>query len=312
FEECKKLVLRATAPLGSKYTDIVKSGFENRWIDVYPNKGKRSGAFSSGTYDSNPIILSNYMGVLDSVSTIAHEMGHSMHSWFSNHTQQPQNAEYTIFVAEVASTVNEILLIEMLLKDNEEIMQEMKEKKESGQEPEIDDFSLLMARFSLLNHYLESFKGTVFRQTMFAEFEKKAHDKAEQGEALNATVFNDIYKELIKDYFGPELVIDDEVQYEWARIPHFYSPFYVYKYATSYAASVAIADGILNGGQENVDNYLKFLTLGGSLDPLDELKVAGVDWSTKGPMDKALERFGEILNDACDVYDRLMGVKIKF
>ena len=276
YDEAREMVLSAVAPLGKEYQAVAASGFEDRWIDVYPNKGKTGGAFSSGSYDSNPFILTNFTGTLDSVSTIAHEMGHSMHSWFSKRSQPFQNAEYTLFVAEVASTVNENLMIEQLLKRCED-------PKE---------------RLSLLNQYLEGFKGTVYRQTMFAEFEMKAHALAEAGEALDPATLNSVYRELIEQYFGPALVMDDEVQYEWARIPHFYRPFYVYVYATGYSTAVALSEGILRDGERAVKPYLEFLSMGGSQPPLEELKHAGVDLNTPDPIDTALEKFARVLADA--------------
>ncbi len=283
FEQAQKIVLDAVAPLGEDYVKTVRGAFADRWIDVYPNKGKRGGAFSSGTYDSLPYILTNFTGTLDSVSTIAHEMGHSMHTWLANHAQEPQNADYTIFVAEVASTCNENLMIERLLADCTD------PKK----------------KLALLNQYLEGFKGTVYRQTMFAEFEKEAHAMAERGEALNAQSLNQLYENLIRDYFGPDLVMDDETAYEWARIPHFYTPFYVYKYATSFAASVAISEDILANGAPAADRFLRFLSLGGSMDPLDELKEAGVDLTTSEPVDRALEKFGRVLDEAEKLVNQL-------
>ncbi len=276
YEDAQKLVLEATATLGSTYTGTVKEAFQSRWIDVYPNLGKRGGAFSSGTYDSNPFILTSFTGDYDSVSTIAHEMGHSMHTWFTKTHQPFQYGDYTLFVAEVASTVNENLLVEDLL------------KKTSDPEE----------RLFLLNQYLEGFKGTVFRQTMFAEFERDAHAMAEQGEALTPQALNSLYKKLIEDYFGPGLVVDDEVQYEWSRIPHFYRPFYVYKYATSYSAAVALSGKILSEGKPAVKKYLEFLSMGSSQYPLDELAHAGVDMATPAPIDAALDKFGRILDEA--------------
>lgn len=283
YEEAKQMVLDAVAPLGEDYVNRVKQAYQDRWIDVYPNAGKRGGAFSSGTYDSNPYILTSFTGTLDSVSTIAHEMGHSQHTWLSNHHQQPQNADYTLFVAEVASTVNENLLIEQLLAKTTE-------PKE---------------RLALLNHYLEGFKGTVYRQTMFAEFEREAHSMAERGEALTAEALNHLYKGLIHDYFGDDLVIDDEVAYEWARIPHFYRPFYVYKYATSYSAAVALSEAILKDGDTAVKKYLEFLSMGGSAYPLDELKHAGVDFTTSAPVERALTKFNDILDDVEETLKQL-------
>ena len=269
-------MLDAVAPLGEDYQALVKKAYAERWIDVYPNKGKSGGAYSSGTYDSNPYILMNFTGTLDSVSTLAHEMGHSMHTWHSNHAQPPQYADYTLFVAEVASTVNENLMIEQLLKQE--------------QDP--------ARRLYLLNQYLENFKGTVYRQTMFAEFEREAHAMAERGEALSPAALNSLYAGLVKDYFGPELVMDEEVQYEWARIPHFYRPFYVYKYATGYSTAVALSEAILTEGESAVKRYREFLSMGGSAYPLDELRHAGVDLATPAPVNAALDKFERILDDA--------------
>ena len=276
YEQAQQMVLDAVAPLGENYGEIVRQGFSSRWIDVYPNRGKSGGAFSSGTYNSNPYILTNFTGTLDSVSTIAHEMGHSMHTWHSNHTQPPHYAEYTLFVAEVASTVNENLLVEHLLKTEED-------PKE---------------RLALLNQYLENFKGTVFRQVMFAEFEKTAHEMAERGEALDPESLNALYAGLVRDYFGPVLTMDDEVQYEWARIPHFYRPFYVYKYATGYTSAVALSEAVRTGGPEAVSRYLEFLSMGGSADPLEELRHAGVDLTSPAPIHAALEKFEKVLAEA--------------
>ena len=227
--------------------------------------------------------MTNFTGTLDSVSTIAHEMGHSMHTWHSNHTQPPHYAEYTLFVAEVASTVNENLLVEHLLKTE-------KDPKE---------------RLALLNQYLENFKGTVFRQAMFAEFEKSAHEMAERGEALNPDALNDLYAGLVRDYFGPVLTMDDEVKYEWARIPHFYRPFYVYKYATGYTSAVALSEAVRTGGQQAVNRYLEFLSMGGSADPLDELRHAGVDLASPAPVHAALEKFEKVLAEAKKLAENL-------
>ena len=276
YGQAQQLVLDAVAPLGEDYQALVKKAYAERWIDVYPNKGKSGGAYSSGTYDSNPYILMNFTGTLDSVSTLAHEMGHSMHTWHSNHAQPPQYADYTLFVAEVASTVNENLMIEQLLKQE--------------QDP--------ASRLYLLNQYLENFKGTVYRQTMFAEFEREAHAMAERGEALSPAALNSLYAGLVKDYFGPELVMDEEVQYEWARIPHFYRPFYVYKYATGYSTAVALSEAILTEGESAVKRYREFLSMGGSAYPLDELRHAGVDLATPAPVNAALDKFERILDDA--------------
>ena len=276
YETAQEMVLKAVAPLGEDYQATVRKAYAERWIDVYPNRGKRGGAYSGGCYDSNPYILLNFSGTLDSVSTLAHEMGHTIHSWRSRQHQPPQYADYTLFVAEVASTVNENLLIEQLLANEND--------------PQ--------TRLYLLNQYLENFKGTVYRQTMFAEFEREAHAMVERGEALNAAALNALYKRLVTDYFGNDMVIDDEIQYEWARIPHFYRPFYVYKYATGYSTAVALSEGILKEGEPAVKRYKEFLSMGGSAYPLDELRHAGVDLATPAPVDAALEKFERILDDA--------------
>ena len=275
YEEAQQMVLDAVTPLGEDYVNRVKQAYKDRWIDVYPNNGKRGGAFSSGTYDSNPYILTSFTGTLDSVSTIAHEMGHSQHTWLSNHTQTPQNADYTLFVAEVASTVNENLLVEQLL-------QKTTEPKE---------------RLALLNHYLEGFKGTVYRQTMFAEFEMRTHDIVSQGGVLTAEQLCELYLTLNKKYFGEDMISDPEIAYEWARIPHFYTPFYVYQYATGFAAAIAISSKILKGEEGIVDKYKQFLSSGSSMDPIDLLKICGVDMSTPQPVEEALEVFEEYLTE---------------
>ena len=283
YEQAKQMVLDAVAPLGEEYCAEVRHGFAERWVDVYPNKGKSGGAYSTGTYDSEPDSMTNFTGTLDSVSTLAHEMGHSMHSLLSRRSQPAQYADYTLFVAEVASTVNENLMIEQLLK--------------TEQRPD--------ARLVLLNQYLENFKGTVFRQTMFAEFEREAHAMRERGEALSPAALNQLYGNLVRDYFGPELIMDDEVQLEWARIPHFYRPFYVYKYATGYSTAVALSEGILKEGEPARKRYLEFLSMGGSAWPLDELRHAGVDLTTPAPVNAALEKFGRLLDDAEACADQL-------
>ena len=276
YDQAKEMVLEAVAPLGEDYVSEVRRGFAQRWVDVYPNKGKSGGAYSTGTYDSEPYIMTNFTDTLDSVSTLAHEMGHSMHSLLARRTQPAQYADYTLFVAEVASTVNENLMIEQLLK--------------TEQRPD--------ARLFLLNQYLENFKGTVFRQTMFAEFEREAHAMRERGEALSPAALNQLYGNLVRDYFGPELIMDEEVRLEWARIPHFYRPFYVYKYATGYSTAVALSEGILKEGEPARKRYLEFLSMGGSAWPLGELRHAGVDLTTPAPVDAALEKFGRLLDDA--------------
>lgn len=283
YEQAQQMVLDAVAPLGEDYVKSVQGAYDARWIDVYPNKGKSGGAYSSGTYRSNPFILTNFTGTLDSVSTIAHEMGHSQHTKLANRHQPPQYAGYTLFVAEVASTVNENLLVADLLSKTDD--------------PKV--------RLRYLNQSLEAFKGTVYRQTMFAEFEREAHAKAERGEPLDPGSLNELYLGLVKDYFGPELVLDDEIQYEWSRIPHFYRPFYVYKYATSYCSAMALSEAILAEGEPARNRYLEFLSMGGSRYPLDELKHAGVDLTTPDPIDRALDKFEAIVAEAEVLADEL-------
>lgn len=276
YKQAQKMVLEAVNPLGQEYQKKVQQAFDEKWVDVYPNVGKSNGAYSSGTYHSNPYIMMNFNGSLDSVSTLAHEMGHSLHTYLTNSHQPVQYSDYSLFVAEVASTVNENLLIDQLL-------QNCNDPRE---------------RLALLNEYLEGFKGTVYRQTMFAEFEMKAHQMAQQGQSLDCDSLSEVYENLIKLYFGDELVIDPEVKYEWARIPHFFNPFYVYVYATGYTSAVAIKEGILKQGQSAVDRYLEFLSMGSSDYPLNELKHAGVDLTSSESIDRAFEKLEEILDDA--------------
>ncbi len=281
FNEAKQMLLAAIAPLGERYTDIVRKGLESRWIDVFPSSGKSSGAYSIGSKKDSPFILMNYTGTLDSVSTLCHEMGHSMHTYLTNEKQPPQYNDYALFIAEVASTVNENLLIEHLLST-------------------VTDKTM---KLYLLNQYLENFKGTVFRQTMFAEFEKLAHERIEAGEALSAATLNTMYRDLIIQYFGPELVLDDEVQYEWSRIPHFYRSFYVYQYATGYSAAVAISEAILREGKPAVHRYLDFLSMGCSVYPMEALACGGVDLSTPEPVARALDKFDRILTIVEELID---------
>lgn len=275
FEEAKETVLKALAPLGEDYVAKVKEGFENRWIDVYENEGKRSGAYSAGAYGTHPYVLLNYNESLDDMFTLAHEMGHAMHSYYSNETQPYIYSQYKIFVAEVASTCNEILLMEYLLKNTTE-------KKE---------------RAYLLNHYLDSFKGTVYRQTQFAEYEMITNKMAEEGESLTADTLNKTYLELNKKYYGPDMVSDDEIALEWARIPHFYYNFYVYQYATGFSSAVAIAHNILKNGAPAVEQYKKFLSGGCSAAPVELLKIAGVNLEEPKPIQDALDVFGSIIDE---------------
>lgn len=273
FEQAKQMVLEALKPMGEDYLSHAREGLENRWIDIYPNKGKKGGAYSWGCHDSQPFILLNYTKNLDSVFTLIHEMGHSIHSYYSITAQDYAYSDYKIFVAEVASTCNECLLMHDLL------------KKTTDKEQ----------RKYLLNHYLDSFKGTLFRQTMFAEFEKTAHDYCAQGKPLTAEALSQMYLELNQKYFGPDMEKDEEIAYEWMRIPHFYTPFYVYQYATGYSAAVALSAKILKEGKPAVDAYMSFLKGGESKDPIDLLKMAGVDMTTEKPVADALALFGELV-----------------
>ncbi len=274
FAEAKQTVYDALAPLGDKYRAILKEGFENRWIDVYTNEGKRSGAYSAGA-NIHPYVLLNYTGTLDSQFTLAHEMGHALHSYLSNRTQNPVDANYVIFVAEVASTCNEALLMEYLLAKTND-------KKE---------------RAYLINHFLDQFKGTLYRQTMFAEFELNIGRMAQEGKTLTAEVLCAEYKRLNALYFGPDMVVDDRIAMEWARIPHFYYNYYVFQYATGYSAAIALSRKILAEGESAVKDYLGFLSGGCSKSPIDLLKGAGVDMTGPEPVNQALELFGELLDE---------------
>lgn len=275
IEEAKELVLKAVEPLGTNYVNLLKKAFAERWIDVVENEGKRGGAYSSGVYGVHPFVLLNFNGTLDDVFTLAHEMGHAMHSYFSNEGQNFLDSRYKIFVAEVASTTNEVLLMEYLLKN-------AKDSKE---------------RAYLLNHYMDSFKGTVYRQTMFAEFEKTSNEIAESGEPLTHENLTKLYLELNKKYFGEDMVSDELIGYEWMRIPHFYYNFYVYQYATGFSAAVAIAHRILKEGETAVNDYMKFLHSGCTDDPVSLLKIAGVDMATKEPINSALEVFDRVIGE---------------
>ncbi|MFJ8247023.1 oligoendopeptidase F [Peribacillus asahii] len=282
YEEGYALMLEALKPLGEEYTSTLASFKENRYLDVRETPGKRSGAYNLGVYGVHPFILLNHRDDLDSVFTLAHECGHGMHSYFSS-THQPRiSAGYSIFVAEVASTVNEILLIRHLLKTTKEI-----DKKKH-----------------LLNHFIDSFKGTFFTQVMFAEFEKTVHEKAEQDEPLNADVFNGVYESIFRTYNGEDLVFDDEVKYGWTRIPHFYRPFYVYKYATGYTSAIIIADTILSGDKEALENYLTFLKSGSSDKPLALLKKAGVDLTKPEPIANALRIFNDLVDEFVELMEK--------
>ncbi len=281
FEQAKERVAEGLAPLGENYIKILREGYENGWIDVYENQGKRSGAFSWGAYGTHPYVFLNYQENVDSMFTLAHEMGHAIHTYQSNKTQPHVYAGYRIFVAEVASTCNEALLIRDMLKKSTD-------KKE---------------KLYLLNHFMEQFKGTMFRQTMFAEFEKITHQKALEGQTLTADLLCEIYRGLNEKYFGEDMVIDDEIAFEWARIPHFYTPFYVYQYATGFAAAVAISSKILAEGEPAVKGYMEFLKSGSSDYPIEVLKKAGVDMSSPKTVEDALKLFEQLL----DEFEKLAG-----
>ena len=274
FAEAKQTVYEALAPMGEDYRKILKEGFDNRWIDVYQNVGKRGGAYSAGAA-VHPYVLLNYSGTLDSQFTLAHEMGHALHSYHSNKTQNPIDADYVIFVAEVASTCNEALLMEYLLGKTTD-------KKE---------------RAYLINHFLDQFKGTIYRQTMFAEFELNIGRMVAEGQTLTAEVLSQEYKRLNELYYGPDMVVDDYIATEWARIPHFYYDYYVFQYATGYSAAIALSRRILDLGEEAVKDYKGFLCGGCSKSPIDLLKGAGVDMTSPEPVNNALNLFGELLDE---------------
>ncbi|SHR45756.1 Oligoendopeptidase F, plasmid [Mycobacteroides abscessus subsp. abscessus] len=276
YEEAKDLILKGLAPLGEDYLNVLKEGFSNRWVDIHENKGKRSGAYSSGAYGTNPYILMNWQDNVNNLFTLAHEFGHSVHSYYTRKEQPYAYGSYSIFVAEVASTCNEALLNDYLLKT-------------------IDDEQ---KRLYLLNHFLEGFRGTVFRQTMFAEYEHLIHKKAQENEALTADLLTKEYYELNKKYFGEEdIEIDEEIGLEWSRIPHFYYNYYVYQYATGYSAATALSKQILTERQPAVDRYLDFLKSGSSDYPIEVLKKAGVDMTSSKPIEEACKVFEEKLNE---------------
>jgi oligoendopeptidase F len=274
YEEAKKMVIEGVKPLGKEYQKILTDAFRSGWIDVYENEGKTSGAYSWGTYNAHPFVLLNHQDNLNSMFTIAHEMGHALHSYFSNKKQPHIYAKYTIFVAEVASTLNEALVMEHLINT-------------------VDDRKLLAY---LINHYLEQFRGTVFRQTMFAEFEREIHSLVEKGGSLTAENLSKCYLDLNARYYGPEVVLDQEIAIEWARIPHFYNAYYVYKYATGFSAATALARGILDEGEPAVKRYLEFLASGGSDYPIELLRKAGVDMETPQPVNEALKVFSDLIS----------------
>ena len=273
YEEACEIVKKALAPLGEEYLSHIREAMDNRWIDVYENKGKRTGAYSWGTYRSHPYVLLNYNGTAHDVFTIAHELGHSMHSYYSDKNQPSSKAQYEIFVAEVASTVNEVLLLKYML-----------EHSRDEQEREY-----------LLTYYLDMFRTTLFRQTQFAEFEEKAHALAEKDMPVTCDALNEEYLKINKLYYGKNVVSDKQIAWEWARIPHFYRSFYVYKYATGLTSAVSIARGILSGGEKEKEGYMKFLSAGGSMPPVEILKLAGVDLTTEVPFENAMREMADTL-----------------
>ena len=279
FEDAKETVYNALSILGDNYINTLKQGVNDRWIDVYPNKGKRTGAYSGGAYDTNPYVLLNYQDRYDDMSTLAHELGHSMHSYYSRENNPYQYGYYAIFVAEVASTVNELLLAKYVIKNSND-------KNE---------------KLFILNRMMELYRATIFRQTMFSEFERKIYEMIGNDEPVTADILSDIYYDLNKDYFGNEVVIDDEIRYEWERIPHFYYNFYVYKYATGLSAATSIVTRLLDGSL-NPEDYIAFLKCGKSKNPIDSLKVAGVDLSDKAVIESAINMFSSIMDDFQKLY----------
>ena len=274
FDEAKEIALKALAPLGEDYLNLLREGFNNGWIDVYENQGKRSGAYSAGAR-VHPFVLLNFKGTLDDVFTLVHEMGHAIHSYLSNKTQPTAYQDYVIFVAEVASTCNEALLMEYLLSVTED-------KKQ---------------RAYLINHFLEQFRGTLYRQTMFAEFELRVNEMTQRGEGTTAEALCALYKDLNVQYFGPDMIVDDEIALEWARIPHFYYDYYVYQYATGYAAAIALSRRILREGEPAVRDYIGFLSGGCSADPVTLLRGAGVDMASPAPVEDATRLFDELIGE---------------
>ena len=275
YEEACELILKALAPLGEDYLDIVREGLSQRWVDVYETPGKRSGAYSAGGYGMHPVILMNFQGELDDVFTLVHEMGHSIHTYLSCANQPSRYADYVIFVAEVASTCNEALLMRYLL----------------------DHAGSAQEKAYLLNHFTEQFRGTLYRQTMFAEFELKVNELAATGAGITADVLCEIYAQLNRTYFGDDVVVDEQIALEWSRIPHFYYRYYVYQYATGYAAAIALSKRILEEGAPAVADYKRFLSGGSSATPLELLRIAGVDMATPAPVTSALQLFDQLVDE---------------
>ncbi len=280
FKEAKEIVIKALSVLGDKYINDLSKAFDERWIDVCPNKGKKGGAYSWGCYTSNPYLLLNFNGKYEDVSTLAHELGHSMHSYYSNKSNPYIYHQYKIFVAEVASQVNEILLAHYLIKN-------ATDKNE---------------KLAIIDSLMELFKGSIVRQTMFAEFEDLMHKKQEAGDVLTSEFISNNYYELYKKYSGKNMICDEEIRYEWEKIPHFYYNFYVYQYATGLAAANYIATNILEGNENMKKQYLKFLSLGGSMDPIDELKVAGVDMNDPKVIQTAMDSFKDLIDEFKEIY----------
>ncbi len=291
IEQAKEHTLASLAVLGDEYVDVARKGFSSRWLDVYPNEGKRSGAYSNGAvYDVHPYMLLNYNGRYDDMSTLTHELGHTMHSYFSNKTQDYANSHYSIFVAEVASTLNEALLMEHMLKS-------LKEDRQ---------------RLSLLGNYLDSIRGTVFRQTQFSEFELRIHEQVERGEPLTGDSLNELYSTICREYYGHDAgvcVVDDEIAAEWAHIPHFYYNFYVFQYATSFTASSAISERILAGDREATAKYMELLRSGGKDYPIELLKGAGVDMTTPEPLRLTMQKMGRIMDEMEEISGRMKKLK---
>lgn len=275
FDDAYELVIEGLAPLGKDYQDLLRKGKQERWIDVCENDGKRSGAYSSGMYGTKPYVLLNYQQTTNDIFTIAHEMGHSIHTYKSSHTQPYAKSNYTIFLAEIASTVNEVLLLKHLYKQS-------KDKN---------------LKKYLLSYYMDMIRATLFRQTQFAEFEQIAHEKAEKGEALTKETLNEVYYDLNKRYYGDGIVHDPEIAYEWARIPHFYNAFYVYKYATGITSAMSIVKRILSEGESAVEDYFRFLSSGACTDSVSILQKAGVDLTTKAPFEAAMQEFKDTLEE---------------
>jgi len=283
FEEAKDLVFKALSPLGENYLKDLQKAFDERWIDVYNNKGKRGGAYSSGFYDTNPFVLLNYEGKLKDVSTLAHELGHSMHTYYSCQNNPYTDSDYKIFVAEVASTVNELLLCMYLIKNS-------KDDKE---------------KMFVLNELMELFKGTIYRQVMFAEFERDMHALKEKGEILTNELLSNEYYKLNQKYFGPNVVVDEAIKYEWSRIPHFYYNFYVYKYAIGLSSACHIVNNILEGKENALENYLSFLKSGGSDYPANELKIAGVDVTSPEVIESAIKMFDNVIDEFKTLFEKM-------